>query len=473
MRQSQSIAYSTLRVRGSGLCSSLYRTSSKTSTCKINPAFTIYRSFSSGLPDHEELVLPSLSPTMETGVIARWNVKEGEFIEAGSIMCEVETDKATVDYESTDDGYLAKIIKEANSGEMPVGTVIGIVVEDESDVAAFADYSPTESSSSSTPGTTTTPATPTDTSAPPKPATPVSTLNIENTVPSGSRVFASPLARKSAHEQGINISAVRGSGPNGRVIKADIDSSSVSTPQPYLSSPSSTFDSLDLTALRRTIARNTTESKQTIPHYYLTVDVEIDRLMSIRAKLNEKTQLNNENKLSVNDFIIKAAALSCREVPECNSSWQHDSIRQYHHVDINVGMSTANSGLVSPIVRDCDSIGLAAISSSVKDLAKRAGDNKLAPVDHEVGTFTISNLGMFGIKNFSAIISAPQACILAVGAGTDRLLPAFKDSDESYRTAKVMSVTLSCDHRVVDGAVGAKWLQCFKAYVEDPLTLLL
>eukprot|EP00501_MAST-03F_sp_TOSAG23-6_P001590 GSMAST32.ASY1.ANO1.1656.1 assembled CDS len=373
---------------------------------------------------------------METGVIARWNVKEGEFIEAGSIMCEVETDKATVDYESTDDGYLAKIIKEANSGEMPVGTVIGIVVEDESD-----------SSSSSTPGTTTTPATPTDTSAPPKPATPVSTLNIENTVPSGSRVFASPLARKSAHEQGINISAVRGSGPNGRVIKADIDSSSVSTPQPYLSSPSSTFDSLDLTALRRTIARNTTESKQTIPHYYLTVDVEIDRLMSIRAKLNEKTQLNNENKLSVNDFIIKAAALSCREVPECNSSWQHDSIRQYHHVDINVGMSTANSGLVSPIVRDCDSIGLAAISSSVKDLAK--------------------HLGMFGIKNFSAIISAPQACILAVGAGTDRLLPAFKDSDESYRTAKVMSVTLSCDHRVVDGAVGAKWLQCFKAYVED------
>jgi pyruvate dehydrogenase E2 component (dihydrolipoamide acetyltransferase) len=437
------------------------------------------RAFSSDLPEHEFLHLPSLSPTMESGVITRWNKAEGDKISADDIIAEIETDKAVVDYAATEDGYLAKILQSEGSGDLAVGTVIGVTVEEEADIAAFADYQHADAATAPPAAPAAPPAAP---AAPPAP--PALAPAATKAANAGDRVFASPLARIEATRRGIDIAHVLGSGPGGRVVRADVDElpdgygagasaahAAGATPDSYVSSSTAAFSDADLSQARKVIARNTTLSKQTVPHYYLTIDVEIDELLAARAGLNERAA--PEARLSVNDFIIKASALACRDVPECNSSWQGDSIRQYHHVDVNVGMSVGDSGLVSPVVRDCASEGLAAISARVKDLAGRARENALTPADHETGTFTISTLGMYGVKNFCGIISPPQACILAVGAGTDRLLPAAAGSAAEHRTAKVMSVTLSCDHRVVDGAVGAQWLQAFKGYIENPVTMLL
>lgn len=457
----------------------------------------------SSLPAHSFLPLAALSPTMESGTIVRWNKAEGDEIAAGDIICEVQTDKATVDFEATDDAFLAKILLPEGSEGIAVGTTIGITVEEEDDISFFASYSPGDAPSPSV-----------EEDSPNEAQIPVATkataplVEINPALPTSStRTFASPLARITATAAGLDISQVCGTGPNGRVIKADVDevladpSLLACTPADLVDTtdPSTTvaveavnvapdvlvgeatgqFSDSSPSASRRVIAKNTTLSKTTVPHYYLTVDVQLDALMAARAELNRKLD-GGAQRISVNDFVIKASALACKAVPETNSAWLGDTIRQYDYVDINVGMSVGNSGLVSPIVRDAHAKGLVAISTRVKDLAARARDGELSLDDHAAGTFTISNLGMFGIKNFSAIISQPQACILAVGAGVEHLVPnpaiSVTGDDAGvlpYTTMTSMSVTLSCDHRVVDGAVGAQWLQAFKGYMEGPMTMLL
>jgi pyruvate dehydrogenase E2 component (dihydrolipoamide acetyltransferase) len=293
-------------------------------------------------------------------------------------------------------------------------------------------------------------------------------------------VFASPLARKVAQEQGVDVAAVHGTGSNNRVIRADVldyaakgpafvpAATSVPTP-----APGGLFTDIPNTQIRKVIAARLTESKQTVPHYYLSIECRMDKLLKVRQELNAKGE--GAYKLSVNDFIIKAAALALQKKPTCNSAWFGDYIRRYHNVDINVAVST-DEGLFTPIVQDADKKGLATIANTVKDLANKAKEKKLQPHEFQGGTFTISNLGMFGVKQFAAVINPPQSCILAVG-GTEKKVVPNEDKETSaaqpYATAHVMTVTLSCDHRVVDGAVGAEWLKTFKELVEDPVKMLL
>ena len=442
----------------------------------------------SSLPPHEEIIFPALSPTMETGTIARWVKREGEQVEADEVLAEIETDKATVDYNATDEGFVAKILVDEGVPDVEVGSVIAIMVESEEDIAAFANYVP-----SSAPKTKEEDAAPPST--PPPPETNVSQTPSPSLQSSGSndgRVFASPLAKKLVREHGdvpLNLSDIQGSGPNGRVLRDDV-LKALENPTTVSSSPTSTtaapavpfssgggaFEDVEASRIRQIIAQSTTASKQNVPHYYLTVELELESLLNLRAHLNENT--SDDTKISVNDFIVKASALACKAVPEVNSSWitKEDGtnvIRTYEHVDVNVGMST-DIGLLSPIVRDAHSIGLTSISSRIRSLAAGAKENTLQPSDHESGTFTVSNLGMFGIKQFTAIISEPQVCILAVGAAEDRVVPNDDEtSPEIYKIEKRMNVTLSCDHRVVDGAVGAQWLQAFKSLIEDPVKMML
>lgn len=456
----------------------------------------LLRAFSS-FPSHEVVLMPALSPTMEAGTLSRWLKKEGDEIVAGDLIAEVETDKATVDFDATDDCFMAKILVPDGTADVPVGDAVALTVESKEDVAAFAnftlddlDLAPSSSSPPPSPISSseesTTSAVPKTSSSPPTPSV----------VASGERVFASPLAKKLVRESGdtpLDLSKIVGSGPNGRVLRDDViralespeqfahegttSNVTMTSAETYVSpqTPVGNYADQDVGRIRRIIAQSTTASKQNVPHYYLTIELGLDSLLSLRSRLNES---NAETKISVNDFIIKASALACKAVPEVNSSWitKEDGsnvIRTYEHVDINVGMST-DIGLISPVVRDAHAIGLTSISSRVRGLAEGARENKLDPSDHDVGTFTVSNLGMFGIKQFTAIISEPQACILAVGTAEDRVVPNEDPScSEIYKIEKRMNVTLSCDHRVVDGAVGAQWLQAFKGLIEDPIKMLL
>jgi pyruvate dehydrogenase E2 component (dihydrolipoamide acetyltransferase) len=296
-------------------------------------------------------------------------------------------------------------------------------------------------------------------------------------VASSGRTFASPLARKVAVEQGVPIAAVAGTGPNNRVIRADVVEYAAKTSSGAALSAaapvSDQYTDIPTTQIRKVIAARLTESKQTVPHYYLTVECRVDKLLRLRQELNSKS--DGSYKLSVNDFIIKAAALALKKKPTCNSAWFGDYIRRYHNVDINVAVST-DDGLFTPIVHDADKKGLASIANTVKELANKAKEKKLQPHEFQGGTFTISNLGMFGVKHFAAVINPPQSCILAIGATEKRVIPnedKETSSTQPYTTASVLSVTLSADHRVVDGAVGADWLQSFKEYMEDPVKMLL
>lgn len=438
----------------------------------------------SSLPDHTELPMPALSPTMESGNIASWEKAVGDEIAAGDALAEIETDKATVTFESTDDGYLAAILVEAGAQDVPVGQLLAIMVEDKEDVAAFADYkAPEASSSPAEPAPEApkeeAPAAPAKAAAPSKPAQPSAS--------SGDRVFISPLAKRLAAEAGFAPAdlAGRGTGPRGRVIAADVEEFLASGASAQAEAPSaapavqaapqadarSGYVDIPHTSMRRVIAQRLTESKATVPHYYLSSEVRIDSLMALRARLN--AALPDDERLSVNDFIIKASALALRKVPEMNSSWFDDVIRQYDYVDISVAVAV-DAGLITPIVKDADKLGLSGISSTVRDLVTRAREKRLAPHEYQGGTFSLSNLGMYGVKHFSAIINPPQAAILAVGAAEKRVVP--NDDPEAevpYKEATVMTVTASCDHRVVDGAVGAQWLGAFRGLVEDPETMLL
>ncbi|KAK0134056.1 Dihydrolipoyllysine-residue acetyltransferase component of pyruvate dehydrogenase complex, mitochondrial [Merluccius polli] len=440
----------------------------------------------SSYPTHLKIQLPALSPTMTMGTVQRWEKKVGEKLNEGDLLAEIETDKATIGFEVQEEGYLAKIIIAEGTRDVPLGAPLCIIVEKESDIAAFKDYVETGVVEVAPPPPAPAPAAAPSLAPAAAPAAPAAAGSRKG------RVFASPLAKKLASDKGIDLAQVSGSGPDGRVTRKDIDTfvppkavpAAVVAPSPVPApaapapaavapgapaAPAGTFTDIPISNVRRVIAQRLMQSKQTIPHYYLSVDVNMDHVLELRQELNAEVKAQNI-KLSVNDFIIKASALACIKVPEANSSWMDSVIRQNHVVDVSVAVSTAN-GLITPIVFNAHTKGLVAICSDVSALAAKARDGKLQPHEFQGGTFTISNLGMFGVKNFSAIINPPQACILAVGGAEKRLLPA--DNEKGFDVANMMSVTLSCDHRVVDGAVGAQWLAEFRKFLEKPVTMLL
>ncbi|XP_053335038.1 dihydrolipoyllysine-residue acetyltransferase component of pyruvate dehydrogenase complex, mitochondrial [Clarias gariepinus] len=438
----------------------------------------------SSYPPHMKILLPALSPTMTMGTVQRWEKKVGEKLNEGDLLAEIETDKATIGFEVQEEGYLAKIMVSEGTRDVPLGTPLCIMVEKESDIQAFADYVETGVATS-------TPPAPAPVAAPSAPATPVAAPTAAPASAAAARkgrVFASPLAKKLAAEKGIDLSQVTGSGPDGRVTKKDIENfvpakaaippgvpAAAPTPARAPAAPAvapvptGTFTDIPISNIRKVIAQRLMQSKQTIPHYYLSVDINMEQVLDLRKELNEEVKADNI-KLSVNDFIIKASALACLKVPEANSSWMDTVIRQNHVVDVSVAVSTPN-GLITPIVFNAHIKGLAGISKDITALAAKAREGKLQPHEFQGGTFTVSNLGMYGIKNFSAIINPPQACILAVGGSEKRLLPA--DNEKGFDVASMMSVTLSCDHRVVDGSVGAQWLAEFRKFLEKPVTMLL
>uniref|UniRef100_A0A5S6R2N2 Acetyltransferase component of pyruvate dehydrogenase complex n=1 Tax=Trichuris muris TaxID=70415 RepID=A0A5S6R2N2_TRIMR len=438
----------------------------------------MYRFYSS-LPAHRKVPLPALSPTMEKGNVVSWKKKEGDQIAEGDLMCEIETDKATMGFEASDEGYLAKIVVPEGAKDVPVGKLLCIVVESADDVAAFAsvslsdlgaDEAPKVADAGAPPPSAPPPAAQVP-SAGPLPAAPSAPPSAEpQPQAAGGRIFASPLAKTLAAQKQLDLSTIKGSGPSGRIVAADL-AGATRTVGPAVSAaavPTGGYTDLEISNVRQTIARRLTESKVNIPHYYLNVDVEIDNMIKLRQKLNEDLKAENR-KLSLNDIIIKASALACKAVPEVNSSWMNSAIRRYDYVDVSVAVST-ETGLITPIIFNADSKGLVEISEEMTALGSRAKEGKLQPHEFQGGTFTVSNLGMFGVSRFTAIINPPQSAILAVG--TSQKIVAF-DEDNRCVEKTLMSVTLSCDHRVIDGAIGARWLQLFKRFMEKPATMLL
>ncbi|CAI5450344.1 unnamed protein product [Caenorhabditis angaria] len=439
------------------------------------------RQYSSGnLPTHKRVALPALSPTMELGTVVSWQKKEGDQLSEGDLLCEIETDKATMGFETPEEGYLAKILIQEGSKDVPIGKLLCIIVESEGDVAAFKDFKDDGAApAASAPAA----AAPAPAAAAPTPAPvqfqapPTLAPSIPPPVPTSGRVAASPFAKKLAAEQGLDLSGVAGSGPGGRVLASDLAQAPAKGAAPQASAGAAVsgqdYTDIPLTNMRKTIAKRLTESKSTIPHYYLTSEIQLDTLLQVREKLNgllAKGTSGNATKISINDFIIKASALACQRVPEANSYWMDSFIRENHHVDVSVAVSTP-AGLITPIIFNAHAKGLATIASEIVELAQRAREGKLQPHEFQGGTFTVSNLGMFGsVSDFTAIINPPQSCILAIGGAQDKLVP---DENEGYKKVKTLKVTLSCDHRTVDGAVGAVWLRHFKEFLEKPHTMLL
>jgi len=455
---------------------------------RVSPSFFPRRQFSD-LPPHVKVTLPALSPTMESGSIVAWEKKEGDQVSEGDLLCDIETDKTTMGFETPEEGFLAKILLEGGSKDIPIGKLLCIIVENQEDVAKFKDYVD-DGSSASTPAAAPAPPTPAAPTPPPAAAAaPPAPAAVAAAPPpaarpaapaAGGRVFASPAAKRLAAEKGVDLAQIKaGSGMDGMITSKDVESfkpvaAPVAAPSmaaaPVSSFPTVSGPVTDIEAsnVRKVIAKRLQQSKQTVPHYYLTVECNMEKVMGLRKEIN--TSYEKEGvKLSVNDFIIKAAALSCKRVPACNSAWMDTFIRQHNTVDMSVAVDTG-SGLITPIVKNAESKGLAEISETVKELAGRAKAGKLQPQEFQGGSFTISNLGMFGINQFTAIINPPQACILAVG-GTEKKVVAGADGQPAV--ASMMRVTMSCDHRVVDGAVGAQWLQHFKKFVENPQSMLL
>ena len=424
------------------------------------------------------ILMPALSPTMTEGTLARWLKKEGETIKAGDVIAEIETDKATMEVEAVDEGVLGKILVAAGSENVAVNAPIAILVEPGEAVPDSAPAAPAPK-----------PAAAPEPVAAPAPAAAAPAAPAAETTGHGPRVFASPLARRMAQQAGIDLATLKGSGPNGRIVKADIDAARGSAPEaaapapkaPAAASPAQAaaapaapitapHDAIPHSSMRKVIAKRLQAAKQTIPHFYLSMDVELDALLKLRAELNAQSPKEGPGafKLSVNDLIIKAVAVALRRVPAANASFTEEAMIRYHDVDISVAVAIPD-GLITPIIRKADQKGLAAISNEMKDLAARAKAGKLKPDEFQGGSFSISNLGMYGISSFSAIINPPQGGILAIGAGEKR--PVVKG--EQIAIATMMTVTLSCDHRVVDGAVGAEFLAAFKSIVERPLGLML
>ena len=409
------------------------------------------------------ITMPALSPTMTEGTLAKWLKAEGDSVESGDVIAEIETDKATMEVEAVDEGVLGKILVAAGTENVPVNNVIAVLLEDGETANDIGDVS-------GAPAPAAKPAVAEEKKAPmPQTAAPKS---------GGERVFASPLARRLAKEKGIDIAAIQGSGPRGRIVKADVEkaqSSPVSAPSAQVAAydnPSvktnvfgMAYTEIPNNNIRKVVAKRLAESKQTVPHFYLTVECILDDLLAARVDINEKAK--GDFKLSVNDFIIKAAAMALKAYPAANVSWSDEAIQQYLKADISVAVSTP-TGLITPIIKAAEDKRLRAISTEMKDLAGRAREGKLKPEEFQGGSFSISNLGMFGVKEFAAIVNPPQGCILAIGAGEQR--PVVVDGQIEIKT--VMNCTLSVDHRCVDGAVGAEYLQIFKRYIENPVEML-
>lgn len=419
-----------------------------------------------------EILMPALSPTMTEGNLAKWTVKEGDKIKSGQVIAEIETDKATMEVEAVDEGVIGKILVAGGTEGVKVNELIALLLEDGEDKKALDGYKPKagvapagaapKASEAAAPAAA--PSAPTPAAAP----APVAT--------GGARIFASPLAKRVAAAEGIPLGYVQGTGPHGRIVKDDvlkaIASGGAGKGRVMRNSVETT--KIPNNNMRKVIARRLTESKQTVPHFYLTVECELDKLLDVRKDINADAEAvagkdkKPAYKVSVNDFVIKAVALALKKVPAANASWTDEAILQYNNVDISVAVAI-DGGLITPIVKNADQKQVTSISGEMKDLAARAKQGKLAPEEFQGGGFSISNLGMFGVKNFAAIVNPPQGCILAVGAGEERVV--VRGGQMVVRN--VMDVTLSVDHRVVDGAVGAEFLQAFKGYIERPSLMLL
>ncbi|WP_417277843.1 pyruvate dehydrogenase complex dihydrolipoamide acetyltransferase [Celeribacter sp.] len=431
-----------------------------------------------------ELLMPALSPTMEEGTLAKWLVKEGDEISSGDVIAEIETDKATMEFEAVDEGVMGKILVAEGTEGVKVNAPIAVLLEEGEDASAA------ETVGASAPAPAAEEAPKAETAAPapaaaaaPAPAAPVAA--------SGERIFASPLARRIAAQKGLDLSAISGSGPKGRIVKADVENATVApkAEAPKAAAPAAApaaaapagpsadmiakmyegreYEEIKLDGMRKTIAARLTEAKQTIPHFYLRRDVQLDALMKFRAELNH--QLTGKGvKLSVNDFIIKAVANALQEIPTANAVWAGDRVLQMKASDVAVAVAI-EGGLFTPVLKDADMKSLSALSKEMKDLAHRARDRKLAPHEYQGGSFAISNLGMFGIDNFDAIVNPPHAGILAVGTGVKK--PVIGEDGE-IKVATVMSVTMSVDHRVIDGALGAELLKAIVENLENPVAML-
>ncbi|UIK07227.1 pyruvate dehydrogenase complex dihydrolipoamide acetyltransferase [Neorhizobium galegae] len=447
------------------------------------------------------ITMPALSPTMEEGNLSKWLVKEGDKVKSGDVLAEIETDKATMEVESVDEGTVAKLVVAAGTEGVKVNALIAILAADGEDVSAAA----AGGGASPAPKAEAAPA-PKAEAAPvqkaselaPAVATPAPAAAPASS--SGAKTFSSPLARRLAKEAGLDLSAVSGSGPHGRVVKADIEKAVASggakaapavapqaaaAPAPAMAKgpaddtvlklfPEGSYELLPHDGMRKTIASRLTESSQTVPSYFVSMDCELDALMKLRAEINKSSPMKKTDKgevpafkLSVNDFIIKAMALALRDVPMANASWTSTARVLHKHADVGVAVSIPD-GLITPIVRKAETKTLSAISNEVKDLARRARDKKLKPEEYQGGTTSVSNLGMFGVSNFTSIVNLPQASIVSIGAGVEK--PIVKNGE--IKVGTVMTATFAFDHRVIDGALGAELASAFKRYIENPMAML-
>ena len=423
-----------------------------------------------------EILMPALSPTMEEGTLAKWLVKEGDTVSSGDLLAEIETDKATMEFEAVDEGTVGKILITEGTEGVKVNTAIAVLLDDGESADDIGEVSSAPAAApAAAPAEEAAPAA-TETAAP-APAAPAAA--------DGSRVFASPLARRIAKDKGLDLSQIKGSGPKGRIVKADVENAQpgaapATAPVAAAAAPAGPsadavarmyegrdYEEIALDGMRKVIAARLSEAKQTIPHFYLRRDIQLDALLKFRSQINKQLEARGV-KLSVNDFIIKACALALQQVPDANAVWAGDRILKLKPSDVAVAVAI-EGGLFTPVLHDADTKSLSALSTQMKDLATRARDRKLAPEEYQGGSFAISNLGMFGIDNFDAVINPPHGAILAVGAGVKK--PVVTDDGE-LGVATVMSVTLSVDHRVIDGALGAELLTAIKDNLENPIGML-
>ena len=434
-----------------------------------------------------DILMPALSPTMEEGVLAKWHVKVGDVVSAGDVIAEIETDKATMEVEAVDEGEVLEILVAEGSENVKVNTPIARLKGE--DGAASPPSKPASQASVPPEGGHSRP----DKSPPSggsaraadEGGQSVATAAGREGGKSPDRIFASPLARRMAAQAGIDLSAIKGTGPHGRIVKRDLEGAPTGAAKPAAATvaaaaaeprkvqslaqmgiPDGSYDLIPLDGMRKAIARRLTDSFRDVPHFPLTIDCEIDGLLAARAKVNALLEKDGI-KVSVNDFVIKAGAMALKAVPEANASYSPEGIAMHHHADVAMAVAI-DGGLITPILRKAETKTLSQIATESKDLARRARDRKLKPEEFQGGTFSVSNLGMFGIKAFASILNEPQGAIMSVGAGEAR--PVVRDG--ALAVATVMTVTLTCDHRVVDGAIGAKFLQVFKAMIEDPVTML-
>ena len=434
-----------------------------------------------------EITMPALSPTMEEGILAKWHVKEGDKIESGMVLAEIETDKATMEVEAVDEGVIGKILVEEGTEGVKVNAVIAILLEEGEDASAL-DKAPAAAPAAKAPSASSADTSPASQggSADKPVSSPNSGGSGHKVADGGDRLKASPLAKRIAADKGLDLSAIKGSGPHGRIVKRDVENARPGAAKPATAAPSAApveidhdaplarygiaadrYDVVKADGITKIAAKRLSESFRDIPHFPLNVDCRIDALLDFRKRINEAA--GEGVKVSVNDILIKAAGLALKKVPAANASWIEDGrIALHKHADVSMAVAI-EGGLITPIIFDADTKGLVQISEESKDLAARARTRKLKPEEFQGGTFSLSNLGMFGIQSFASIINPPQGMILSVGAGEQRSVV----KDGALAIATVMTVTLTCDHRVVDGATGAKWIAAFRTYVEDPMTMLM